>query len=177
MKILALGCLALCLTLPAAADAPPTTPPPAATPTPAPAPAAPGTPGLTLNAYLADLADSLALSKDEQTDIKTYYLDDGAKLQAILASPALSPLQQQQQVDDLRDDRNAKIEALLQDVDRQAKFLEIEGTYRVALVELAAQGGLVPTSTPPNVPQPTETPSAQASKPQPGTVNADAAPR
>jgi glucose/arabinose dehydrogenase len=183
MKILLLCSLALCLTLPAAvatasvpAKSAPAPTPPAAAPAPTPAPT-PSAPSLTLDAYVADLADQLALSKDEQTDIKAYYQEDGARMQTILNDPSLSPLQQQQQIDDLRDARNGKIEALLKDVDRQAKFLQLEGAYRVALVELATQGGLVPTSTPPNVPQPTQTPSAQASKPQPGTVNADAAPR
>jgi hypothetical protein len=162
-------------TVPAASGTPMAPPPQVSAPPPAPA--APAKSGATLDAYVADLTDALTLSKDEQTDIKTYYQDDGAKLLAILNDPNLSPIQQQEHVDDMRNVRNAKIGALLQDVDRQGKFLEIESTYRVALIELAAQGQLVPTSTPPNVPEPTATTPAQAEKTPPGVVNADAAPR
>jgi hypothetical protein len=158
-----------------------TTQPPAAPAAPAPAPApsssAPTpTSNVSLDAYIADLADQVPLSKTEQTDIKTYYLDDGAKLQSILSDASLSPLTQEQQIDALRDDRNAKIAALLADVGRQAEFLKIESSYRVALVELAAQGGLVPTAPLPNVPQPTSTPPADASKSNPNSPRADAAP-
>jgi cytoskeletal protein RodZ len=157
---------------------------PASTPTPTPVtktpetsatppaspipPATTPTSSLTLDAYIADLADQVPLAKNEQTDIKTYYLNDGAKLQAILNDASLSPLTQEQQIDDLRNARNAKIEALLSDVGRQSVFLKLEGNYRVALVELAAQGGLVPSSPPPNVPQPTATAPAQADKTAPG---------
>jgi hypothetical protein len=137
--------------------------------------AAAPSPSLTLDGYIADLADQVPLSKSEQTDIKTYYLDDGAKLQTILNDASLSPLAQQQQVDDLRDARNGKIEALLADDGRQTVFLKMEGTYRVALVQLAAQGGLVPTTPPPNVPQPTATPPADAGKTDPNSPRADAA--
>jgi hypothetical protein len=136
-----------------AASAPAT---PAATTTPANT--------LTLAAYLQALGDGITLSKDEKTDISAYYLEDGTKLQQILNDASLSPLQQTAQVDDLRDTRNAKIEALLRDVDRQAAFEKIEVSYRVALIELAANGGLVPATTPPNVPQPTATPPAKAEK-------------
>jgi hypothetical protein len=155
------------------------TKPPEAPVAPAPAtppPAAPATPSLTLDAYIADLAGHVPLSKNEQTDIKTYYLDDGAKLQAILSDASLSPLTQEQQIDDLRDARNEKIEALLADVGRQSEFLKIEDNYRVALVELAAQGGLVPTTPPPNVPEPTSTTPAQAEKTDPNSPRANAAP-
>ena len=143
----------------------PATPPP---PAPAPASAPAATPTLTLDAYIADLASNLPLSKTEQTDVKTYYLNDGVKLQSILSDDSLSPLTQEQQIDDLRNTRNAKIEALLADVGRQSEFLKIEANYRVALVELAAQGGLVPSAPTPNVPQPTATPPNQADKTAPG---------
>jgi hypothetical protein len=145
--------------------------------TPAPATPAPAKPGVTLDAYVADLADQVPLSKDEQTDIKTYYQADGTQMQAILNDPNLSPLQQQEHIDDMRDARDSKIDALLQDADRQAKFREVESTYRVALVELAAEGGLVPQGTPPNVPEPTGTTPAQAERTPPGATDADAAPR
>jgi 2-oxoglutarate dehydrogenase E2 component (dihydrolipoamide succinyltransferase) len=149
-------------TKPAAA----TTPAPA-TPAPVAAPAAASPAGnASLDAYISALNDTLKLSKDEKQDITTYYLDDGAKLQQILNDPSLSPMQQTAQVDDLRNTRNAKIEALLRDVDRQVAFLKIEAVYRVALIELAADGGLVPAAKPPNVPEPTATPPAQAPAPK-----------
>jgi hypothetical protein len=149
--------------------------PAASTPPPvAPAAAAPPKTGLTLDTYVAALGDELPLSKDEQTDIKVYYEDDGAKLKGILDNAALSPLEQQQQVDDLRAARDAKIDALLEDVGRQAKFAQMEQDYRVALVELAARGGLVPASPPPIVPDPTGTTPAQAEKNPPGNPKTDA---
>ncbi len=151
------------------------TPPPTQVPNATPAPSAPAKASATLDAYVADLADKVPLSKDEQTDIKTYYEDDGAKLQAILNDANLSPLQQQEHVDEMRDARNAKIDALLQDVDRQTKFDEVENAYRVALTELAAQGGLVPQTPPPNVPQPTATTPDQAEKTEPASPKADTA--
>jgi hypothetical protein len=141
-------------TKPSAGD----TPTPAATASKAP------TGNVTLDSYIQALSDGLTLSKDEKTDIKTYYLDDGSKLQQILNDASLSPLQQTQQVDDLRDTRNAKIEALLRDVDRQAAFLKTEADYRVSLTELAANGALVPSTKQPNVPEPTATPPSQAEK-------------
>ena len=137
---------------------------PPAAPPPAPAPS----PSLTLDGYIADLASNLPLSKTEQTDVKTYYLNDGVKLQGILSDATLAPLDQEQKIDDLRNARNAKIEALLADVGRQSEFLKMEANYRVALVELAAQGGLVPTAPTPNVPPPTTTPPNQADKTAPG---------
>ena len=162
-------------TIPAKSGTP--TPPPTEVPAATPPPSVPAKASATLDAYVADLADKLPLSKSEQTDIKTYYQDDGARMQAILNDPNLSPLQQQEHIDGMRDVRNAKIDALLQDADRQAKFAQVEDAYRVALVELAAQGGLVPQTTPPNVPEPTATTPAQAEKNPAGTSNADAAPR
>jgi hypothetical protein len=147
---------------PAAAAKPSAQP---ATPAPAPVPAPVSAAGkATLDGYIQALTDQLSLSKDEQKDIKTYYLDDGAPLSTILNNASLSPFQQTRQVDDLRDTRNAKIEALLRDVDRQQAFLKVEADYRVALTELAANGELVPTSPPPRVPEPTATPPAEAGK-------------
>jgi hypothetical protein len=142
----------------------------------APATAKPASASLTLDAYVAALASDVPLSKDEQTDVKTYYLDDGAKLQDILNDASLSPFAQMQQVDALRDTRNAKIVALLDDAGRAAKFGQVESDYRVALVELAAQGGLVPGSRPPNVPEPTATTPAQAEKATPGISRQAAVP-
>ncbi|HEY0257944.1 MAG TPA: hypothetical protein VGC39_10915 [Candidatus Methylacidiphilales bacterium] len=104
--------------------------------------------------YIKELADTLKLTDDEKKNVQTYYLADGISLKAILNNEALSPLQQAQQVSDLRDARNAKINALLQDVDRQQAFLKVEAQYRVALTELAAEGGLVPAPAPPPVPAP-----------------------
>ena len=119
---------------------------------------------VTLDAYIQALTGELTLSKDESQDIKTYYLDDGTKMSQILNDASLSPLQQTQQIDDLRDARNGKIEALLRDVDRQQAFLKMEAGYRVALTELAANGGLVPTTKTPTVPEPTATAPNQAEK-------------
>jgi hypothetical protein len=117
----------------------------------APATAKPASASLTLDAYVAALQD-------------------------ILNDASLSPFAQMQQVDALRDTRNAKIVALLDDAGRAAKFGQVESDYRVALVELAAQGGLVPGSRPPNVPEPTATTPAQAEKATPGISRQAAVP-
>lgn len=129
-------------------EAPATTTAPTTTSAQASAPAQTATPktGALLNAYIAELAADVPLSKDEQAGIKTAYADDAAKLKDILNNASLSPLEQTQQVDDLRDTRNARIEDLLHDADRQQKFLHIEANYRVALIELAASGGLISTT-------------------------------
>jgi len=118
----------------------PATPPVAA---PAPAPA-----GLSLDDYIKDLTTELNLGDSEKKSIEAYYQDDGPTLKNILNSDALSPLQQAQQVAGIRDARNAKIEALLDGLDRRQAFIEIEAKYRVALTELAANGGLVPAPPP-----------------------------
>ena len=154
----------------------PTAPAPAASAPVAPAPAAssPKT-NPALSAYLDALNDQLTLSKSEQTDIKTYYLADGAKIQSILNDDALSPIDQQRQVDDLRTARNAKIDALLKDVDRQGKFREVENSHRVDLIKAAANGGLNASAPLPNVPQPTGTTPAQADKGSPASPRADSA--
>lgn len=126
---------------------------PAPAPTPAPAAPAP-TNGVTLDAYLQALAAAVTLSKDQQTNIKAYYLSDGAKMQAILNDPSLSPLQQTQQIDALRDQRNDTIEELLPDPASVQKFRQVEANYRVALVILAANGQLVSATPAPTAPKP-----------------------
>jgi hypothetical protein len=131
------------------------------TPAPAPIPAKPApTPasGITLDAYMKALTAAVSLSKDQQTNIKSYYLGDGAKMQAILNDASLSPLQQTQQIDALRDRRNDTIEELLSDAAAQQKFLQVEAKYRVALVILAANGGMA-SSTTPSMPKPAAAPS------------------
>jgi hypothetical protein len=119
-----------------------TTAPPAPASTTSTAPAAPASAGLKLDDYIKDLSDQLHLSDAEKAEIQGDYVNDGPALQKILNDDLLSPLQKTQQVDNLRDIRNAKIEALLTDVDRRAAFPPIEAKYRAALIDLAANGGL-----------------------------------
>ena len=115
--------------------------------------------------YMKDLADALKLSDDEKREIQTYYLADGVLLKNVLNNDSLSPLQQVQKVSDMRDVRNAKIEALLQDVDRKRTFFKVEARYRVALTELAADGGLVPApATPPPASAPASAEKSPAAK-------------
>jgi hypothetical protein len=115
-----------------------------ATKAPATAATAPKPAGSLLDQYIKDLADTLKLSANEQKEIQACYLEDGAQLQKILNDPSLPPLQQAQQVSDLRDARNTRIEAVLIGADRVHEFYQVEARYRVALTGLAAQGGLVP---------------------------------
>jgi hypothetical protein len=140
---------------PAAKPAPPSAAPVAkagstnarsATP-PAPAPAAPK--GVTLDDYMKELTADLKLSDSEKQEIQSYYVQDGVQVQKILADDSLSPLQQYQQVSELRDSRNARIKTLLNDLDRQHEFLVIEAKYRVTLTDLAANGQLVAAAPPP----------------------------
>jgi hypothetical protein len=138
-----------------ASAAPASTNSASATPPPKPANA-------IFETYLKDLNDTLKLTPDVQKDIQTYYETDGPHLKDILNDPSLSPLQEDQQVSDLRDQRNAKIVALLQDPDRQREFFKVEAGYRVALIESAADGGLVPAQTPAPAPAPTQTTPGQA---------------
>jgi hypothetical protein len=125
------------------------TPASAATPTPAPAPAVlaqtPPPGKLTLDDYIKDLTEELKLSDTEKKQIEKAYVDDGVQLKNILNDGSLSPLQQTQQATDLRNARNTKIGALLNSWDRQRAFLAVEAKYRVALLELAADGKLVAT--------------------------------
>jgi len=148
-------------------NAAPATPAPAAvSPTPSPAPVpAPSAPVFKLDDYINDLATTLKLSDDEKKAIRGDYQADGNLLKNILNNDALTPLQKAQQISDLRDVRNTKIEALLHDFVRQQDFLKIEARYRVALTELAEDGGLAPT------PSPTPTPAA----PTPSTNSSSAA--
>jgi hypothetical protein len=126
--------------------------------------APPHLPGLKFDDYLKDLADALKLSDDEKKEIQACYLADGVLLKNILNNDSLSPLQQARQVSDVRDVRNNKIEALLQDIDRKHTFLKVEARYRVALTEVAANGELVPApTTPPPAPS-TPTSAAPAEK-------------
>jgi hypothetical protein len=109
-----------------------------------------------LDNYLKDLNDTLTLSANEKSEIQNYYLTDAPLLNGILNDPSLSPLQQEQQVSDLRDKRNARIEALLEDVDRRHEFFKVEAAYRVALTDAAADGTLVPAPPPPAAPAPSD---------------------
>lgn len=120
---------------------------------------------LKFDDYLKDLADKLKLTDDEKNEIQSYYLADGTLLKNILNNDSISPLQKSQQISDLRDTRNAKINTLLQDADRQQTFLRMEAQYRVALTGLAADGGLVPAPTPPPSSAPTNAAPAQPTKP------------
>jgi hypothetical protein len=151
-----LGCLVLLVTSAGALAAAPATNAPPAVPvpvkkdtisekkTPAVATVAAAQGESTLENYLKELTAELKLSDAEKKEIETSYLDDGLPLKNLLNNEALSPLQQAQQVADLRAARNTKIEALLADADRRQEFLRIEAKYCVALTELAANGGLVP---------------------------------
>ena len=130
-----------------AATVPATNPAPAApTPPPAPAPA-----GSKFDDYINELGATLKLSEDEKKSIRSYYEADGNLLANTLNNDSLSALQKAQQVSDMRDARNAKINTLLHDSERQAAFSVIEAKYRVSLTELAANGGLIP---PPAAPTP-----------------------
>ena len=140
----------------------PAAPVPTPTPPPAPAPVT-----LKLEDYINDLATTLKLSDADKKSVEDIYVADGDPMKEVLNNDALSPLQQAQQVSDLRDARNAKIEALLTDVDRQQAFLTIEARYRVALTELAANGGWV---APP--PPPAAAPSTNAPAGNPPSTNA-----
>lgn len=145
-------------------------PGPAPAPAPAPAvaaksPAAKAS-GSLLDNYISDLTDAVKLSADEKKDIQAYYQADGPTLQKLLNDATISPLQQAAQVAGLRDKRDAKIEALLdQDPTREHEFYAVEANYRVALTESAADGGLNPAQPVPAVPQPTKTTPAQATGP------------
>jgi len=99
---------------------------------------------LKFDDYMSELTSKLQLSKTEAKEVASYYQGDADKLDQALNDDTLSPLQKAQQVADLRGARNEKIEDLLHDFQRQRDFLEIEARYRVALTELAADGGLAP---------------------------------
>jgi len=127
--------------------------PPAPSPVvaPAPPPLAPEPPGshLKFDDYINELTSALKLSDDEKKAIVSFYQSDGTQLKAILDNDSLSPLEQDRQVSDLRAARNAKIDALLGSTDRMAAFLKIEAKYRVALIDLAGDGGLLPPEASP----------------------------
>lgn len=114
---------------------------------------------MKLSDYFDDLTKTLKLSDDEKSQIESYYYNDGSMVQNILNNDSLSPFQQAQQVAAIRDTRNAKIETLLQDDARKREFEALEARYRVALTELAANGGWV--SAPP-APAPAPAPAAAA---------------
>jgi hypothetical protein len=118
----------------------PGAPVPATVPAAAAPVAAPQTTGLKLDDYIKELADELKLSNPEKAQIQADYVNDGPALQKILNDDLLSPLQKTQQVDQLRDVRNNKIEMLLVDLDRRQAFREIEAKYRAALIDPAADG-------------------------------------
>jgi hypothetical protein len=122
-----------------ATNAPTATPPPA--PPPAPAPAA--APSVTFADYMKELTSTLKLSDTEKQEITSFYVADNGPLQKILNDDSLSPIQKAQQVSNLRDARNTKILDLLNTLDRQHAFVEIEAEYRVILTDLAANGQLV----------------------------------
>ncbi len=121
-----------------ATNAPTATPPP-----PTPAPVAAAAPSVTFADYIKDLTSTLKLSDTEKQEITAFYVADNGPLQKILNDDSLSPIQKAQQVSNLRDARNTKILDLLNTLDRQHAFADIEAKYRVTLTDLAANGQLV----------------------------------
>jgi hypothetical protein len=150
---------------PAPAPAPAAAAPaPAATTTPASPPAAKGT-GSIFDKFISELTDAVKLSDDEKKEIESLYQGDGPTLQKLLDDPSISPLQQTEQVAELRNQRDEKIDTLLQDPARQHQFYEVEAKYRVALTQLAADGGLVPGAPAPTPPAATPPPAAAPPSP------------
>lgn len=151
----------LAITVPAFAAAPATNAAPVA---PASAPATtPAAAGSKLDDFVNEVASALGLADGEKKKIEALYVADGPQLQTILNNDALSPLQQAEQVSDLRDARNAKVVEMLPDAGQQEAFFKIEAKYRVALTELAAEGGLVASTAPaktPAAPTPATPPAA-----------------
>jgi len=160
------------------AAAPAATPPPAApapnakpaaqkAPPPAPAPeaAAPEKAALKPDDYFAALASGVNLSDPEKKEITDIYEADGATIQKIGNDATLSPLQKAQQIADLRDVRNSKIEDILHDIDRKKSFHDIEAVYRVDVTVIALDGGLLP----PPPPAPAASAPAAAPAPAKGT--------
>ena len=157
MKLLpTLLCLALLASPAVAATKTPKkapTKPPVEAPAPAPVPEEPlpvtdpavpvPTPKLKVEDFFAEVIETAKLSDHEKKAFEELYFADGKTLAALLNSE-LSPLEKARQASDLRNQRNAKIEMLLVETDRRHAFLLVESKYRVALLELAAEGGLVP---------------------------------
>ncbi len=114
--------------------------------------------------YTVELTARVPLTDAEKKEVEDIYTDDGPALKKILNDDSLSPLVKAQQVSDLRDARNAKIETLLHDLDRQKAFRDVEAIYRVALTEYAA--GDAP------VPPPAPAAATPAPAPAPATTNA-----
>ncbi len=131
-----------------------TPPEPATTNTAAATPSAPAaTPaGVTFDEFINDVAKEMSLSDAEKKSIQSAYQNDAPNLQKILNDETLSPLQQAQQVADIRTERNQKISEALGSPDKMQQFLEIEAKYRVALTLLAANGELAPAPAPPAAP-------------------------
>ncbi len=156
-----------------AASPPPATPAPGAKADankPADAkPTEPAAPANVMDAYTVELVARVQLTDDEKKQVEDIYKDDGVALHNILNNDSLSPLQKAQQVADLRDARNQKIETLLHDLDRDKAYREVENMYRVALTEYAADGGLVPPPPPaPETPAPAPAPAQNAAPGQKG---------
>jgi len=116
---------------------------------------------LKLEDYINDMATTLKLSDADKKSVEDIYVSDNDLMKAALNDDTLSPLQQAQKVADLRGARNAKIAALLIDPARNLEFLKVEAKYRVALTELAADGGWG-SSTPPAPAQATNAPATNA---------------
>jgi len=123
-----------------AAPAPAAAPEPAPAPEPLPVPAAPAPPTLKLDDFITELTTVANLGDTDKKEVEDLYVADGPKMKTILNDDTLSPFQKAQQVSDLRNTRNAKIEIILIDVDRKYDFFTVEAKYRVALTELAADG-------------------------------------
>jgi len=160
-----------------AAGAPPA-PPEAKTDAKPAAPAAPPAPATKMGDYTVELTARVPLTDAEKKEVEAIYADDGVALQKILNDDSLSPLEKAQKVANLRDARNAKIETLLRDLDKQKAFREVEAIYRVALTEFAADGGLVPPPAPaapaPAPAAPTAAPAAPAPVATPAPASAPA---
>ncbi len=125
---------------------------------------------LKLDDYITELVPALNLSDVEKTEIHDLYAADTDALQKILNDASLSPLQKAQQVSDLRDVRNQKIESILHNLDRNHAFYQIEAVYRVALTKAVAESAPAPATPPPTlVPGAAATPEAAPLNSNPAT--------
>jgi len=192
-----LGGLLLLFTMTGSFAAEPATAPPPATPAPTnkpatktPPPAAPVEAALPVTSklkatdYFDALANGLSLTDPEKKEITDIYEADGAAIQKIGNDASLSSLQKAQQIADLRDTRNSKIEDILHDIDRKKAFHDVEVVYRVDVTVIALDGQLlpppppapaIPAPAPAAAPTPAKSEPAPAAKPAPPATNAPAA--
>jgi periplasmic protein CpxP/Spy len=102
--------------------------------------------GMNPDKQIAELSKKLSLTADQQTQIKPILVDRQQQMVALRQDQTMSQQDKMAKMKSLRDDSNAKIEAVLNDTQKQ-KFEQMQAKQQERWQQ-RQQGGAAPTNSP-----------------------------